>query len=65
MIRIIIILIALSAGCSSVKESDPQTIDGVIPNWENQNLHDLLHIGNKHAYKSITKEDYEIKENCG
>ena len=27
-----------------------------------EKLHDLLHISENYAYKSITKEDYEIKE---
>ena len=27
-----------------------------------EELHDLLHISENYAYKSVTKEDYEIKE---
>ena len=27
-----------------------------------ENLHDLLHITENYAYKSVTKEDYEQKE---
>ena len=29
-----------------------------------EKLHDLLHTNNNYAYKSITKEDYTIKESC-
>ena len=29
-----------------------------------EKLHDLLHISENYVYKSITKEDYIIKENC-
>ena len=49
-------------GCASTRDATPQTIDEIIP--DEIELHNLLHIGNNVAYKSITKEDYEIKENC-
>ena len=61
MSKVILILIPLLVGCASTKEAQP-TVDEIIPN--EIELHNLLHIGGNIAYKSITKEDYEIKENC-
>jgi len=62
MSKVILILIPLMVGCASTRDATPQTIDEIIP--DEIELHNLLHIGNNVAYKSITKEDYEIKENC-
>jgi hypothetical protein len=29
-----------------------------------EKLHDLLHVSENYAYKSITKKDYEAKDEC-
>lgn len=63
MSKVILILIPLLLGCASTEKTQPTTIDEIIP--DNQHFYDLLHIGNNLAYKSITKEDYEIEETCG
>ena len=62
MSKVILILIPLMVGCASTRDATPQTIDEIIP--DEIEPHNLLHIGGNIAYKSITKEDYEIKENC-
>jgi len=56
--HLFIILIILITGC----QSTPRTIDERIP--DSNNLHELLHIGESYAYKSITKKDYEIEDFC-
>jgi hypothetical protein len=53
---IIIIFMATLTGCLNNKQ-EPE-FKPLPP----EKLHDLLHISNNYAYKSITKEDYIIKE---
>jgi hypothetical protein len=54
--HLFIILIILITGC----QSTPRTID--LP--DSNELHELLHIGENYAYKSVTKKDYEIEDFC-
>ena len=58
VILVFIIFIILIVGC----QSPPRTIDERIP--DHNNLYELLHIGDNYAYKSITKKDYEAKDEC-
>ena len=55
MKNLILILVLPLVGCSSVKrEPNIDLPDGI---------HDLLHIGNNYAYKSVTIKDYiEVEE---
>jgi predicted component of type VI protein secretion system len=53
---IVLMGIAMSLGCSTSKPK----FEPLPP----EKLHDLLHTTKNYAYKSITKEDYEIKEDC-
>ena len=47
---------AFGAGCASMNTA-PSTIDEIIPS--DKKLHDLLHIADTYAYKSVTIEDYK------
>ena len=53
---IIITIMAFGAGCGSMNTA-PSTIDEIIPSDEK--LHDLLHIADTYAYKSVTIKDYK------
>ena len=50
------IFLTMLLGCSTSKPK----FEPLPP----EKLHDLLHTTKNYAYKSITKEDYDIKENC-
>ena len=52
-----IIIMLLFVGCATNKEPEFKPLPP-------EKLHDLLHISENYVYKSITKEDYIIKENC-
>ena len=52
-----ITLTMMVVGCATNKQPE---IKPLPP----EKLYDLLHTTKNYAYKSITKEDYEIKENC-
>jgi starvation-inducible outer membrane lipoprotein len=54
--KLFIILIILITGC----QSTPRTIDLPDPN----ELHELLHIGENYAYKSITIKDFIVEDEC-
>jgi|LULM01.1.fsa_nt_gb hypothetical protein len=55
----IILIILITSGCCSLCEKEPE-FKPLPP----EKLHDLLHIGNNYAYKSVTKEDYDIEDFC-
>ena len=54
----IILIILITSGCCCLQDKEPE-LKPLPP----EKLHDLLHISENYAYKSITKEDYIIKEN--
>ena len=56
MKHLFIILIILIVGCKST----PRTID--LP--DSNELHELLHIGENYAYKSITIKDIIVEDEC-
>jgi len=53
--HLFIILIILITGC----QSTPRTIDERRPD-----SHELLHIGENYAYKSITIKDIIVEDEC-
>ncbi len=55
-IWLVVVGLCLS-GCATNKEPEFKPL---AP----EKLHDLLHTVENYAYKSITKEDYIIKESC-
>ena len=62
---IIILFLFVGTGCYCLQcEPKPSSAE---PNFEfdKGRFFDLLHTDNYYAYKSTTKEDYIIKENCG
>ena len=63
MKNIIIILLTAAilalTGCKCLQCDEPE-FKPLPP----KKLHHLLHVSEKHAYKSITKKDYIIKEDC-
>ena len=52
----LIILIILIVGCKCASGTTPINPD--------QRFYELLHIGENFVYKSVTKKDYECKEDC-
>ena len=57
---IIIILTMMSVGCKCTDSAQEPKFEPLPP----EKLHDLLHISDSHARKSITIKDYIIKEDC-
>ena len=54
-----ILIILITSGCCCLCDKEPE-FKPLPP----EKLHDLLHTNNNYAYKSITKEDYDIEDFC-
>jgi hypothetical protein len=63
--HIIVILSLFTVGCKCFQCNEP-SYQGP-PEFKPlppEKLHDLLHISENYAYKSVTKKDYEGKDEC-